>query len=157
MTVAFAPLRGALWGVEYCETNIDAKFGTYTLKKDKKTGGMKEVFASRAPPEHKNLGRLYEETQVRELRKWAPVRTYFGDLGKKGTAGIRWRLKVSLVSRHDQELEREPTQQPFALILTISDPARTAPVYDEMVRAIRTRWKIENLNLRVGARLRAQT
>ena len=157
MTVAFAPLRGARWGVEYCETNIDAKFGTYTLKPDKKKGGKKERFASLAPPEHKNPGRLYEETQVRELRKWAPVRTYFGDLGEKGAGGVRWRLKVSLLSRHDQELQRQPAEQPFALILTISDPARTAPVYDEMVRAVRTRWKIENLNLRVGARLRAQT
>ncbi len=156
MTVAYEPRRGARWGVEYCETNIDAKFGTYTLKPDKEPGRMKEVFASRAPPEHRNPGLLYEETQVRELRKWAPVRTYFGDLGEKGTAGLRWRLKVSLLSRHDSELEREPTEQPFALILTISDPAGTAPVYDEMVRAIQTRWQIENLNLRVGARLRAR-
>ena len=80
------------------------------------------------------------------------MRTYFGDLGAKGAVGRRWRLKVSLLSRHDQELDREPTEQPFALILTISDPARTAPVYDEMVRAIQTRWRTENLNLRVGAR-----
>ncbi len=94
---------------------------------------------------------------MRELRKWAPVRTYFGDLGAKGAKGRRWRLKVSLLSRHDQELDREPTEQPFALILTISDPAHAAPVYDEMVRAIQTRWRTENLNLRVGARLRART
>ena len=156
MTVAYAPLRGARWGLEYCETNIDAKFGTYTVTTDRKTGDTKETFASLAPPEHKNPGRLYEEMQVRELRKWAPVRTYFGDLGENGAQGIRWRLKVSLLSRHDQELDREQAEQPFALILTISDPARAAPVYDEMVRAIQTRWKIENLSLRVGARLRAQ-
>ena len=156
MTVAYAPRRGARWGVEYCETNIDAKFGTYNLKPDKERGGMKEVFASLAPPEHRNPGLLYDETQVRELRKWAPVRTYFGDLGERGKEGLRWRLKVNLLSRHDTELEREPAEQPFALILTISDPARTAPVYDEMVRAIQSRWQIENLNLRVGARLRAR-
>ena len=157
MTVAYAPRRGARWGVEYCETNIDAKFGTYRIRADKKRAGMmKEVFSSLVPPEHKNPGRLYEETQVRELRKWAPVRTYFGDLGPKGSKGLRWRLKVSLLSRHDQELERDPAEQPFALILTISDPARTAPVYDEIVRAIQTRWQIENLNLRVPARVRAR-
>ncbi len=156
MTVAYAPRRGARWGVEYCETNIDAKFGTYRLEPDKRSGGMKEVFRSLVPPEHRNPGLLYEETQVRELRKWAPVRTYFGDLGATGAKGLRWRLKVSLISRHDEELAREPAEQPFALILTISDPTRTAPVYDEAVRAIQARWEIENLNLRVGARLRAQ-
>ena len=157
MTVAYAPRRGARWGAEYCETNIDAKFGTYTHNKDNKTGNTTEVFASLVPPEHQNPGLLYEETQVRELRKWAPVRTYFGDLGPSGAEGLRWRLKVSLLSRHDQELERDPAEQPFALILTISDPARTAPVYDEMVRAIQPRWQTENLNLRVPARIRART
>lgn len=157
MTVAFAPVRGARWGAEYCETNIDAKFGTYTVKPDNNSGGMKQKFASLVPPEHKNPGRLYEETQVRELRKWAPVRTYFGDLGERGADGISWRLKVSLLNRHDQELERTPADQPFVLILTISDPACTAPVYDEMVQELRTRWEVDNLTLRVGARLRAQT
>ena len=29
---------------------------------------------------------LYESYQVEKLRKWAPVRTYFGDLGKKASA-----------------------------------------------------------------------
>ena len=55
MTVAYAPLRGAQWGVEYCETNIEAKFGTYTLKFDNKKGELKEVFGSLAPPEHQEL------------------------------------------------------------------------------------------------------
>ena len=155
MTVAYAPLRGARWGVEYCETNIEAKFGTYTLKKQK--GELKKVFGSLAPPEHKNSGRLFEKTQIRELRKWAPVRTYFGDLGKEGKKGLRWRLKVSLLSRHDQELARSPAKQPFALIMTISDPKGEAPVYDEMAQLIRSRWQFNNLNLRVGAQIRTQT
>ena len=154
MTVAYAPLRGVRWGVEYCETNIEAKFGTYTLKFDNKKGELKEKFGSLAPPEHQNPRRLFEETQIRELRKWSPVRTYFGDLGTKGKDGLRWRLKVSLLSRHDRELEREPAQQPFALILTISDPKGEVPVYDEMAQLIRSRWQVNNLNLRVGARIR---
>ena len=33
------------------------------------------------PPEHKNAGELYESYQVETLRKWAPVRTYYGNLG----------------------------------------------------------------------------
>ena len=72
MTVAYVPRRGARWGVEYCETNIDAKFGTYTLKPDNERGGMKEIFSSLVPPEHKNPGLLYEETQVRGVEEMGP-------------------------------------------------------------------------------------
>jgi hypothetical protein len=32
------------------------------------------------PPEHKNAGELYESYQVEKLRKWAPVRTYYGNM-----------------------------------------------------------------------------
>ena len=86
MTVAFAPARGARWGSEYCETHIDAHFGVYQENVDKKTGEITETFHGLVPPEHKNPGRLYEDFQVRELRKWAPVRTYHGDL-TKGVSG----------------------------------------------------------------------
>ena len=48
-------------------------------------------------------------------------------------------------------------KQPFALIMTISDPKGEAPVYDEMAQLIRSRWQFNNLNLRVGARIRTQT
>ncbi len=41
------------------------------------------------PPEHKNPDELYEEYQIAKLRKWAPVRTYHGNLNPNGERGHR--------------------------------------------------------------------
>ena len=78
------------------------------------------------PPEHKNTGQLYESYQVKNLRKWAPVRTYYGNLSEKGERGDRWRLKLQLLTRHgiDDQVRFKP--QPFSLIITISDPEKKA-------------------------------
>lgn len=155
MTVSFAPARGARWGTEYCETHVDAKFGVYYEKTARKTKAKELVFKGLVPPEHKNPGRLYEDTQIRELRKWAPVRTHFGDLGKNGERGERWRLKLSLLTRHGVEKEAMRSQE-FALIVTISDPEKKAPVYDEMAQLIRNQYQAENLAVRVAAQIRAR-
>jgi serine protease AprX len=151
MTVAFSPARGERWGTEYCETHIDAHFGVYrTLVKPKP--GESPRFKGLVPPEHKNPGQLYESYQVEHLRKWAPVRTYFGSLGEKGERGDRWRLKVQLLTRHGVE-SATMKSQPFALILTIADPQQKEPVYDEMVRKIRSRFESQNLTLRATTRV----
>jgi hypothetical protein len=66
----------------------------------RETGAIKTKFVGLVPPEHKNAGILYESYQVEKLRKWAPVRTYYGNLGEKGERGDRWRLKLQLLTRH---------------------------------------------------------
>jgi hypothetical protein len=161
MTIAFAPSRGARWGTEYCETHIDAHFGVYHTVRSRTPdeNGVfheREEFKGLVPPEHASPETLFEEVQIRELRKWAPVRTYYGDLSK-GEKGSRWRLKLQLLSRHGVP-EREAMQaQPFALILTIADPNRTAPVYDEMAQLIRHQYRAQSLTVRTGARIVTRT
>jgi serine protease AprX len=156
MTVAFRPARGARWGTEYCETNIDAHFGVYRGQKSRETGIVTTKFVGLVPPEHKNVGLLYESYQVEKLRKWAPVRTYHGDLGEKGERGDRWRLKLQLLTRHGIEDEEAFRPQPFSLIVTISDPEKKVRVYDEMAQIVRNRFQAQNLTLRAGARIRAK-
>lgn len=153
MTVAFAPARGNRWGTEYCETHIDAHFGVYRMAKSKKDGKMAPTFKGLVPPEHKNPGLLYEAYQVERLRKWAPVRTYFGSLGAKGEPGDRWRLKVQLLCRHAAKDRLSANPQKFALIVTIADPAKKAPIYNEMAQKIRNRWQVQNLALRSSIKI----
>jgi hypothetical protein len=158
MTVAFAPTRGSRWGTEYCETHIDAHFGVYRRSRSRHTGQLSGTakFVGLVPPEHKNPGLLYESYQVEKLRKWAPVRTYFGDMGEKGEAGDRWRLMVRLLTRHGVEQRNMSQPQPFSLIITIRDPKGTAPVYDEMARAVRNRFSSQNLAVRATAQIRSR-
>lgn len=152
MTIAFCPSRNPRWGTEYCETHIDAHFGVYRRQRERKTRRLKQVFKGLVPPEHRNPGRLFESFQVEYLRKWSPVRTYFGSLGEKGERGDRWRLKVQLLSRHGID-EEALTSQPFALIVTIADPSRRNPIYDEMARLIHNRYRSQNLTLRPTVRV----
>ena len=156
MTVAFSPARGARWGTEYCETHIDAHFGVYRGQKSRTTGAITTKFVGLVPPEHKNVGLLYESYQVEKLRKWAPVRTYHGDLGEKGERGSRWRLKLQLLTRHAIEDEETFKPQPFSLIITISDPQKKVRVYDEMAQIVRNRFQAQNLNVRAATRIRAK-
>lgn len=156
MTVAFSPARGARWGTEYCETHIDAHFGVYQDRVSRDTGEIKQVFKGLVPPEHKNPGVLYEAYQVEKLRKWAPVRTYYGNLGEGGERGNRWRLMLRLLTRHGIEDEKAFKPQPFALIVTISDPKKRASVYDEMAQIIRNRFQSQNLTVRASARVRTR-
>lgn len=157
MTVAFSPARGARWGSEYCETHIEANFGVYRDQVSRETGEIKTKFIGLVPPEHKNPGVLYEAYQVEKLRKWAPVRTYYGNLGETGERGERWRLKVRLLTRHGVEEEETFKSQPFSLIITISDPDKKAPVYDEMARSLLNRFQSQNLALRAAARVRSRS
>ncbi|AKG52890.1 putative serine protease [Dehalogenimonas sp. WBC-2] len=157
MTVAFSPERGARWGSEYCETHIDAHFGVIRDHVSRKTGEITTSFTGLVPPEHKNPGALYESYQVEKLRKWAPVRTYYGDLGENGERGERWRLAVKLLTRHGIEDVDSFKPQPFSLIITISDPRKIAPVYDEMARIVRSRFQAQNLTLRATARIQRNT
>lgn len=156
MTVAFAPARGARWGTEYCETHIDAHFGVYRSQKSRATGLVKPrpIFVGLVPPEHRNPGLLYESYQVEKLRKWAPVRTYYGNL-ENGERGDRWRMMVRLLTRHGIEDEEAFKPQPFSLIVTISDPEKKARVYDEMAQTIRNRFQSQSLTVRAVARIRA--
>ena len=154
MTVAFAPSRGARWGTEYCETHIDAHFGVYRQKKSRKSKSVKQIFVGLVPPEHKNAGILYETYQVEQLRKWAPVRTYYGNLGERGERGDRWRLKLQLLSRHELKDSGIFKPQKFSLIITISDPNKKAPVYDQMAQIIRTQYQVENLAVRSAVQIK---
>ena len=157
MTVAFSPSRGARWGTEYCETHIDAHFGIYRERVNRKTGEVSTVFRGLVPPEHKNPGVLYESYQVAQLRKWAPVRTYHGQLGENGISGLRWRLKLQLLTRHGIDDEDTFKPQPFSVIITIADPTGNAPVYDEMSRLVLNRYQSQNVAVRAAARVQTQS
>ena len=158
MTLAFAPARGGRWGTEYCETHIDAHLGVYRDQVSRETGEITRKFTGLVPPEHRNPGALHEAYQVEKLRKWAPVRTYHGHMGEKGERGDQWRLKLQLLSRHGIDKDETVSKpQPFSLIITIADPEKKAPVYDEMAQIVRNRFQAQNLAVRTSARVRTRT
>ena len=145
MTIAYPPVRNQNFGAEYCETHVEAHFGVVNTKDGE------QVFNGKVPLEHNHPGELYESFQIARLRKWAPVRTYYSRM-PNGVQGQHWRLFVKLLTRHSVEQSLAFNQR-FVLILTIADPDRIAPVYNEMAVLLRTRYQTQNLNLRPTLRV----
>jgi serine protease AprX len=144
MTLAYAPSRNPAYGTEYVETYIETSFGTYH--------GLD--FKGQVPQEHKNKSELYEHFQVENLRKWAPVRTFYRHL-KTGVTADRWRLKVKLLCRNST-LDLSSFEQSFVLVLSIADPEKRAPVYDEMSRKLRTSYQTQNILVRPQIKVSAE-
>lgn len=153
MTLAYPPLRGSSWGAEYCETYVEAHFGVWRDGEDE-DGNPKEEFFGQVSLEHTKVSKLYESEQVKKLRKWAPVRTHHRRI-KDGITGKRWRLKLEMLCRHGVEESTIQRPQEFGLILTIADPRRRAPIYDEMARVLRTRYKSQDMILRPSVQVRS--
>jgi serine protease AprX len=142
MTLAYNPKRNTQWGSEYCETHVNAHFGTVSTK------DQKEKFTGQVPVEHKNTKEHFEAWQIKSLRKWAPVRTYH-EIFKRGISGDRWKLYIDLISRHGNQ-----TPQNFTLLLTIADPEKRRPVYNELSVKLAQRLQTQNLMLRPQVRNR---
>jgi hypothetical protein len=64
--------------------------------------------------------------------------------------------QLQLLTRHGIDDEEAFKPQPFALIVTISDPEKKAPVYNEMAQITRNRFQSQNLTVRAAARVRAK-
>lgn len=161
MTLAYHPKRNPDFGSEYCETHVNASFGVVNDDYDGDKNEIKEKFNGQVPQEHLRSSKLFEVFQVEKLRKWSPVRTHHKIL--QAITGKRWKLKVNMITRHGFINDSDETQknlfpalyiQNFALVLTIADPLREAPIYDEMARILRNRFQSRNLQLRPSIQVR---
>jgi serine protease AprX len=128
MTVVYEPELDASFGSEYCRTNIDVSLGTIKLVTDA-TGNVQEQKKGQVPEDFALIGNGLEVDQVRQGFKWSPIKVYRRDK-VRGISGEIWRLDLSVHYRADHE----PLKKARAvLIITISDPEKAQPVYDEMV------------------------
>lgn len=123
MTLVHEPDLDASFGSEYCRSNIEVSLGTYDLEDDGKQHQHKQV-----PEDPKLSGSQYEKDLVEHGFKWSPVKVYRREMSR--VQGQTWRLTLSAEHRSGNATT-EP--QRAALILTVSDPLKKAPVYDEMV------------------------
>lgn len=140
MTLVHEPYLNAAFGSEYCRSNIDVSLGTYDVGTDGKRHQKKQV-----PEDPKLVGSAYERDLVEHGFKWSPVKVYRREM-VRGISGQVWRLDLSVQHRANHvplDLDRA------VLIITVSDPKRVAPVYDEMVVQMnRLGWAATDLQIR---------
>ena len=163
-TLVYDPILDPSQGIEYCQSNVDIKFGTFDNKGERDTSrrtilnpvgreGAKNLF----------LGNLYSKRLMRDSQsefaarerlliqyadKYYPVKKYAVDLSELTDSNKQhfitedklWFLCVSGLYREhtEQKAKQERTipSQDFCLILTIRDPNHEANIYDEVTQKL---------------------
>lgn len=144
MTLVHDTDLDASFGSEYCRSNVEVSLGTYDLGEDGKRHQKKQV-----PEDPKLVGKGYEKDLVEYGFKWSPVKVYRREM-VRGVKGETWRLDLSIHHR-SSHVQRQP--QSALLIITVADPKREAPVYNQMVREMtKLGWSASDLQIRPRVR-----
>ena len=163
-TLVYDPILDPSQGIEYCQSNIDIKFGSFDQKGTRDTSkrnilnpvgreGAKNLFLSnlyskRLMRDNQSEFALRERLLIQYADKYYPVKKYAIDLAELSeanknnyaTADKLWYLYlVGLFREHTEQLaklERTVPSQDFCLIITIRDPERKASVYDDVTQGL---------------------
>lgn len=159
-TLVYDPILDPSQEIEYCQSNLDVKFGSYDAKVERDTTkrhilnpvgrqGAQNLFLGNLFSKTKMKSKtgdfaLRERLQIQYNDKYYPVKKYAIDLSeltdKKRldylTMDKKWFLFLQGVYRSHIEkiaqLESFQLSQEFCLILTIRDPLQKEKVYDEV-------------------------
>ncbi len=148
-TLVSRPPLNEAFGAEYIRA--DVRFSLQCKTKEK-LGKEKWIPIVPEDPCKWELRRRYESNLIKEAFKWASVKRYYNEFprGRK-CEGLRVRIKLFLRDGVDMDNYREDVD--FALILTIRDPKREIPIYNEVTSRLRSLGVItEGIRLRGRAR-----
>ena len=163
-TLVYEPILDPTQGIEYCQSNIDLKFGTYVAKEARdmsrhhilnpigrvgsKNLFLESLYSKRLMKDQDGEFALRERLLIQYGDKYYPVKKYAVDLSELtdankqnyATADRNWYLTLRGLFRNHTEQKAMsdrfiPTQE-LCLILTIRDPERQARVYDEVTQGL---------------------
>ncbi|MBS6221387.1 S8 family peptidase [Enterocloster bolteae] len=163
-TLVYDPVLDPSQGIEYCQSNLDIKFGSYDEKFARDTSqrhilnpvgrkGAQNLFLGNMFSKNKMKNKaedfaLKERLLIQYGDKYYPVKKYAIDLSelteKKKIDFLsedkKWFLYLQGVYRDHMEkmaiLEEFQLSQEFCLILTIRDPLAKENVYDEVTQKL---------------------
>ncbi|SCL85047.1 S8 family peptidase [Sporanaerobacter sp. PP17-6a] len=163
-TLVYDPILDPTQGIEYCQSNVDVKFGSYDAKTERDIS-KRNILNPVGRQGAQNLfrGNLYSKMRMREkiddfaLRerlliqygdKYYPVKKYAVDLSELTESNKlhylsedkNWYLYVRGLFRDHTErkaaAESIELSQEICLIITIRDPAGKENVYDEVTQKL---------------------
>ena len=163
-TLVYEPILDASQGIEYCQSNLDIKFGSYYEKFERDISqrhilnpvgrkGAQNLFLGSVFSKTKMKNKssdfaLKERLQIQYGDKYYPVKKYAIDLSELTeqkkidylSSDKKWFLFLQGVYRDHIErlsqLESFTLSQEFCLILTIRDPFYKEEVYDEVTHKL---------------------
>ena len=159
LTVVYSPVLDASQGGEYCQSDIDVKFGAYDEKRERDIQSPLTLNPiGRSNPINLLLETPYSKTKLKTTEtsfaqrermlikhggKYSPVKKYAIDLEDltnanrdKVSEGKLWYLYACGLYRDHIERKAlanyEDLSQDFCIVITIRDPRAEAPVYEEV-------------------------
>lgn len=163
-TLVYDPILDPTQGIEYCQSNMDIKFGSYDKKRARDTSkrnilnpvgreGAKNLFlnglySKRIMQENGSDFALRERLLIQYADKYYPVKKYAIDLSELSEANRQnfatedklWFLYLDGLFREHTEqrakIEQIIPSQDFCLIITIRDPERKANIYDDLTQGL---------------------
>ena len=154
MTLVYdAPLDQA-FGTEFVRVNLDAKLrqrqpvdrvdGLPSFH-DQITQAFLPKSSGMTPP---------ERALISHGLKWWPTKRYAASFGDGVGSSTEWQLQVESLVRAEAQFPAEGV--PFSLIVTIEDPDRIQPIFQEFRRQLVTQ-RVDIHDIRTALRVRART
>jgi hypothetical protein len=124
LTLVSSPPLDHRYGAEFVRVNIEA-----ALQQEQLSGGFKSgleptyVFFSKDD-------KVTEAELIEHKFKWSPVKVFGTSMPKGRGKSSNWRLMINYLTRSGESLP--PEGVPFSILLTISDPSKSKPIFQEM-------------------------
>ncbi|MCW3792644.1 S8 family peptidase [Paenibacillus sp. LS1] len=138
VTLVYEPHVNPRLGSEYCRGNVDIRLRT--LFEDGKYGTISKGSSAGEI----NQAERWEKSQMTKELKWSPSKqlSFISPQGKRGSTDLR----LDLFPTWRDITDKQPI--PFAIIVTIRDPKKSAPVYTDVSRSLLKAFQTNDLNLR---------
>jgi hypothetical protein len=164
VTLVYDPILDRSQGAEYCQSDLDVKFGSYDDKVERdiskrnilnpigRRGGgnllLDSLYSKQKLKNRQDEFALRERLLIKYGDKYYPVKKYAVDLADLTESGkikyllpnMKWFLKLKGVYRdHTEQKAKEGMfglSQAFSLIITIRDPFGDVGVYDKVTQKL---------------------
>ncbi len=143
MTLVATPPLDLRHGAEFVRVNLDA-----ALQQEKGSGYRGRLTPAFVPD---GVTDTFEKDLIDHALKWAPIKTYRGHFPRGVGNSSNWRVHVQYLVRALETMP--PDGVPFTLVLTITDPGKAAPVFQELRQSLQALGTV-TADLKTAARLR---
>jgi hypothetical protein len=144
LTIVSTPEFDYRFGAEFVRVNIEG-----SLRQLQKDGHYLGRLHAIYTPENGDGG-LEEKDLIEHAFKWSPVKVYEKTFPLGVGPSTNWSLDVEYLARDGVSLPT--TGVPFTVILTISDPGKTKPVFNDM-RQMLNSLGVQAVDIKTAARV----
>lgn len=144
LTIVSTPKFDYKYGSEFVRINIDAAL-RQMQKNGKYLGRLNAIYT---PDE--GDGSLYEKDLIEHSFKWSPVKVYEKTFPRGVGPTTEWKLDVEYLARDGVTIPKGGV--PFTVILTISDPTKEKPVFNDMRQMLQS-LGVKAVDIKTAARI----